>query len=66
MNKRKLEHEGLLPRSIFPSEIHPVFSDDNSDGEVAMSDDDDDNKHDADGGDGSDNDDNDGVFSISW
>jgi len=63
MNKRKLECEGLLPRSIFPSEIHPVFSDDNSDGEVAMSDD---NEHDANDGDGSDDDDNDGVISIGW
>ncbi len=36
MSKRKLEHAGLLPRSIFPMAIHPIFDSD-SDGEDVMS-----------------------------
>jgi len=55
MSKRKLEHQGLLPRSIFPTLIHSIFS---SDGEDAMSD--------SDGNDNDDDDDNDGAVSIGW
>jgi len=63
MNK-KLEHEGLLPRSIFPTEIHPAFSDDNN--EVAVSNNDGNNEHDGSDDNGSDNNDNYGVVSIGW
>jgi len=63
MSKRKLERAGLLPRSIFPMAIHPIFDSD-SDGEDAMS------YSDGDGDDDDDDDDdddkNDGVVSIGW
>jgi len=39
MSKRKLEREGLLPWSIFPVEVHPVF-DHHGDGDEANNDDD--------------------------